>query len=133
MLAYPLRLTFKVIAVAPQIAVTDASGALLLYVRQKLVRLREAVTVYGDREQTRPLYTIAADRMLDFSARYHVAAADGRPVGVVQRQGMRSLWRAHYDVSRDGAPTFAMRGEHRWGVVADGLFGDRAGVGWLSG
>ena len=32
MLAYPLQLTFKLVAIAPQISVTDASGRLLLYV-----------------------------------------------------------------------------------------------------
>jgi|SRR5688572_2716077 hypothetical protein len=133
MLAYPLQLSFKIVAVAPQIAVTDASGALLLYVRQKLFKLREAVTVFGDQAQTRPLYTIAADRVLDFSARYHVATAAGEPVGVVQRQGMRSFWKAHYDVTRDGAPVLQLREENPWVKVLDGLFGEIPLLGMLSG
>jgi hypothetical protein len=133
MLAYPLQLTFKIVAIAPQISVTDATGRLLLYVKQKAFKLKEAVTVFGDAERTRPLYTIAADRVLDFSAKYHVTTAEGAPVGVVQRQGMRSLWKAHYEVSRDGAPVFALREENPWVKVMDGLFGEIPLLGVLSG
>jgi len=133
MLAYPLQLTFKLVAIAPQISVTDASGRLLLYVKQKAFKLKEAVTVFGDAERTRPLYTIAADRVLDFSAKYHVSTAEGAPVGVVQRQGMRSLWKAHYEVSRDGASVFALREENPWVKVADGLLGEIPLLGVLSG
>ena len=133
MLAYPLQLSFKILAVAPQISVTDASGTLLLYVKQKAFRLREAVTVYRDQAQTLPLYTIAADRVLDFSARYQIATAAGEPVGVVQRQGMRSLWRAHYEVTRDGAPVLGLREENPWVKMMDGLFSELPLVGMLSG
>ena len=133
MLSYPLQLSFKIVAIAPQISVTDATGTLLLYVRQKIFKLREAVTVFSDREQTRPLYTIGADRVLDFSARYHVATAAGEPVGVVQRQGMRSLWKAHYEVERGGVPVLALREENPWVKVMDGLFGEIPILGVLSG
>jgi len=133
MLSYPLQLSFKIVAIAPQISVVDATGTLLLYVKQKLFKLREAVTVFADREQQRPLYTIGADRVIDFSARYHVATAAGEPVGVVQRQGMRSLWKAHYEVERAGVPVLALREENPWVKVADGLFGEIPLLGVLSG
>jgi hypothetical protein len=122
--AYPLQLTFKRIALAPQLTVADAAGRLLLYVRQKAFRLREAVTVFADREQTRPLYTIAADRVLDFSARYDIAAADGRPVGAVRRRGMRSIWRAHFEVLRGDATVLDVREENAWVKVLDGILGE---------
>jgi hypothetical protein len=53
---FPLKLTFKILAVAPQITVTDASGQILFYVKQKLFKLKEAITVYSDSSQTRELY-----------------------------------------------------------------------------
>jgi hypothetical protein len=34
-LQFPLSLSFKIIALAPQISVTDAAGQLIGYVRQK--------------------------------------------------------------------------------------------------
>jgi uncharacterized protein YxjI len=53
-------------ALAPQLSVTDASGQQVLYVKQKLFKLKEAVNVFADAAQTRQLYTINADRILTF-------------------------------------------------------------------
>jgi uncharacterized protein YxjI len=130
---YPIELRFKLLAIAQQISVTDARGTLLCYVRQKAFKLREAITVFGDAEQTRPLYRIEADRVLDLSARYHVTDAGGTPLGVIQRRGMRSLWRAHYEVHRDGRPLFVIREENPWVKVLDGLVGELPVIGLLSG
>jgi hypothetical protein len=46
---------------------------------------------------------------------------------------MRSLWKAHYDVLRGGAPAFVMREENAWVKVADGLVGEIPLVGFLGG
>jgi hypothetical protein len=67
---FPLTLEFKKVALSPQISVLDASGNLIFYVKQKLFKLKEAITIFADREQTQPLYSINADRVIDFSARY---------------------------------------------------------------
>ena len=48
---YPLHLSFKTMALAPQIAVTNARGQLIFYVKQKLMKLKESVAVYGDAQQ----------------------------------------------------------------------------------
>lgn len=120
---FPLDLRFKLIAVAPQITVTDATGAVVLYVRQRAFRLREAVTVFGDAAATEPRYRMAADRVLDFRARYRIEDARGAPLGVVQRRGMRSLWRAHYEVHRDGVAVMTIREENPWIKLVDGLAG----------
>ena len=70
---FPLSLSFKILALAPQVYVRDASGVVQMYVRQKLMKLKEAVTVFADESQTTPLYTINADRVIDWSARYNIA------------------------------------------------------------
>lgn len=95
---FPLTLSFKILALAPQIIVTDAEGSLVFYVKQKLFKLKESVTVFADEAQTQPLYTLSADRILDFSARYNFANTAGQSLGAVKRKGMRSLWRAHYNI-----------------------------------
>lgn len=97
-LNFPLDLSFKIISLGPQMAITDAGGNLVFYVKQKIFKLKEAVTVFADREQTQPLYTINADRIIDFSARYHFADTAGNPLGAVKRKGMRSLWRAQFEI-----------------------------------
>ncbi len=133
MLSFPLDLRFKIIAVAPQIWVRDSTGSLICYVRQKAFKLKEAVTIFGDEAQTRPLYKIAADRIIDLSATYHITDDAGRPIGAIQRQGMRSIWRAHYDIQRGGQLAFAIREENPWIKLIDGFVGEIPIVGMFSG
>ncbi len=130
---YPLELSFKIMALAPQISVTDASGRQLLYVKQKLFKLKEAVNIFGDTAQTQLLYIINADRILDFSAQYHFSDSSGRQLGSVKRDGMRSLWRARYNIMNGSAPDITIREENPWIRVADGVFEAIPLVGMLSG
>ncbi len=130
---FPLDLRFTTFAIAPQISAIDASGALLLHVRQAAFKLKEAVTVFQDAQQTRPLYRITADRVLDISANYRIDADGGNPLGVLHREGMRSLWRAHYEISRGGAPLFSIREENPWVKVLDGLLGEIPVLGFFTG
>lgn len=130
---FPLQLRFKIMAISPQISVNDASGRLLMYVKQKAFKLKEAVTVFADEAQTQPIYRIAADRVLDISATYHFTDASGQPLGALQRKGMRSLWRAHYEVHRGGGPVLVIREEKPWVKVMDGIFGEIPVLGMFSG
>jgi hypothetical protein len=130
---YPLNLSFKIMALAPQIYVRDAGGELRMYVKQKLMKLKEAVTVFADEKQTRPLYTINADRVIDFSAKYNFATADGRPLGFVQRQGMASIWRARYEIHGPDGLLFRIREENPWTKVIDRFIGEIPLIGLLSG
>jgi hypothetical protein len=120
---FPLDARFKLLAIASQVSVTDAHGSLLYYARQKAFKLKEAVTVFADEGQTRPVFRIEADRVLDVSARYRIEDAGGAELGVLQRHGMKSLWRTHYDIEVGGRPAFTIREENPWIKVLDGLFG----------
>jgi hypothetical protein len=130
---FPLDLRFKIVAVAPQISVTDASGALVFYVKQKAFKLKESVTVFQDEAQTRPLYQMTADRVLDISAQYRIEEVGGAPLGVLQRHGMRSFWRAHYEAHRGGVPVLAVREENPWVKVLDGFLSEIPIVGLFAG
>ncbi len=130
---YPLTFSFKLLALAPQISVRDAEGQLLLYVKQKLLKLKEAVTVYADDGQTQPLFAINADRVLDISARYQITDAQGRSIGAMQRHGLRSLWTAHYEILVGGTPLMTIREENPWIKVIDGLVGEIPIVGLFTG
>jgi hypothetical protein len=132
MVAYPLQLTFKLIAISPQISATDANGQLVFYVRQKAFKLKEKVTVFADTEQTRPIYTMGADRILDWSAEYVIATVEGGQLGSVKRQGMRSLWKAHYDILRGGAAVMSIQEENAWVKLIDGVVGEIPVLGILS-
>ena len=131
---YPLDLSFKIIAIAPQIAVRDAAGSLVMYVKQKAFKLKEDVTIFADEAQSRPMYRIGADRIIDFNAKYEISAASGEKLGAVRRQGMKSLWKSHYDVSdARGANVFTVREANPWVKVADHILGELPVVGMLTG
>ncbi len=97
---YPLHITGKVFDISPQMYVRDDDGVLILYVRQKLLAFKERVNVFRDEKQTDLALTIKADRVLDFSAAYAIADAQGNKIGTLQRKGMRSIWRASYEITQ---------------------------------
>jgi hypothetical protein len=130
---FPLELRFRVVAIASQAALRDASGHLLCYVKQQAFKLKEAVTVFGDEAQQRPLYRISADRVIDISAQYRIDDTAGRPLGVVHRRGMRSFWRALYEIRRGGELVFVVQEENPWVKVADGLLTQIPVLGLFSG
>ena len=130
---YPLNLSFKLLALAPQIYVRDAAGQLRMYVKQKLLKLKEQVTIFADEGQTIPLYHIKADRVIDFNARYNISSPDGRELGSVRRKGRRSLWRANYEVLRGEEVIFVLKEANPWAKVGDALFGEIPVLGMFAG
>jgi len=132
---YPLNFRFKLMTFTPEIDVTDAYGGTICHVRQQFFRLKEKVEVYADDSERTLLATIEADRIIDWSARYTFRAPDGRELGAVGRQGMRSLWRAHYDVFAPGAhtPTFVIQEANPFVKMLDGLVGEIPIIGMFSG
>ena len=130
---YPLQLSFKLLALAPQIYVNDARGQLRMYVKQKMFKLKERVTVFADEAQQQPLYHIQADRVIDWNAHYHFTSADGRALGSVRRRGRRSLWSANYEVLHEGEVVLSIRELNPWAKVGDALFGEIPVVGMFAG
>ena len=130
---FPLDLQFKLFAISSQVWVRDGDNRLRYYVKQKAFKLREAVTVYADEGQSSTLFRIEADRILDVSARYRIEDAGGAEIGALKRQGMRSFWKAHYEIEQGGRPAFAIREENPWVKVLDGLFGSIPILSLLSG
>jgi hypothetical protein len=122
---YPLKFTFKILAFAPQINVTDANGRSVLYARQKLFKFREHVEIFTDSTRTTKLAEIRANKVIDWSARYFFTDAWGGAIGSVGRRGWRSLWRAHYEAFNPGddRPDFAIREENPFAKVMDGMLG----------
>jgi hypothetical protein len=99
MIDFPVTLRFKLFAISSQISVRDAQDREILYVKQKLFKLKEHVLVYRDSTMQELLFEIHANKIIDFSARYNfIHSATGTEIGHISRQGMRSLWRASYDI-----------------------------------
>ena len=130
---YPLQLSFKVVAFAPQLKVTDASGAAVCFVRQKMFKLKEAVEIFTDETRTDKLCEIRADRIIDFSAKYTFYDRNGAAFGAVRRKGMRSIWRARYEILDHETPEMEIHEESGWVKLMDGIFGEIPILGLFSG
>ena len=133
MLNYPLTLGFKIATIGTRVRVVDAAGHLVAYVRKKKFRLKEDVGVYSDEGQREILFRIKADRVLDFGASYSVVDSNGRSLGAVRQEGVRSMWKSSYVLSDSGGSAVGVvHEENPWVKVADGLmesvpFGDALG------
>lgn len=131
---YPLQLSFKFFALAPQVYVKDGSGTEICYVKQKLFKFREKVDVFTDSTQRTLLATIQADRVIDFNANYAFRSAEGAPIGSVRRRGLRSMWRAHYEIlDSHGQVAFEIREENPWSKILDSVLGEIPIVGFFTG
>lgn len=132
-LAFPLRLSFKLLAFAPQFSVHDADGNAVAYVKQKLFKFKEAVTVYANERQADVRFHIQADRVIDFSARYNFTDASGASLGCIKQRGLRSLWKASFDVMDHELPVFNINEKSVITRFFDNLFGQLPVIGLLSG
>ena len=128
---YPLTLSFKILALAPQIHITDADGKTLMYVRQKLFKLKEHVEVFSDSQRTDKIFDIKANRVIDWSASYQFTQADGAEWGLVRRRGAKSIWRATYEIcDEDGQHILTLSEESVWKKVLDSLVGEIPFIGF---
>ena len=131
---YPLTLSFKLLAIASQIYIRDSNGALLGYVKQKLLKLKEDINVFADEQQTQHLYNIKADRVLDFSAKYNFTDARGTQIGAIKRRGMRSIFKAHYEIYTPGGDlVMEIHEENAWIKVVDSVIGELPVIGMFTG
>jgi hypothetical protein len=132
---YPLALSFKVLALASQATVTDATGRTILYTKQKMFKFREHVEIWTDSSQGTRLAEIKANKVIDWSARYNFTDARGTAIGSVGRRGWRSMWKAHYETFNpgDNSPDFSIHEENAWIKVADSIVGEIPLVGMFSG
>jgi len=134
-LQYPLHLRFKLVALAPQIYITDNTGQEIMFVRQKVLALKEDVRIFSDSSQSREIFRINADRILDFSARYHFTdSTTSKPLGSIKHKGLRSIWQATYLLS-DAAEreTHTIIEDNPWVKVADFLLSEIPFVGFFTG
>lgn len=74
-----------------EMRVLDDGGQLAAFAEAQRLKLREALTLYGDEGKTEPLVSINARQVIDFGATYDITdAASGQSLGALRRQGLRS-------------------------------------------
>ena len=129
---FPLSLTFKVAAFAPQISVRDVSEQELCYVRQKLFKFKENISVFRDESKSQLISEIQADRIIDFSASYSFIDTEGNVYGSVKRRGFRSIWRTRYEIY-EGTQSYSIQEGNPWVKVIDSIVGELPIIGAFTG
>jgi hypothetical protein len=133
--SFPLSITFKILTVHPQMVIREGAGAVIGYVQQSAWAFRENVVVYADETKAKEIYRIAADRVIDFNANYAITTPGGADLGHVRRHGMRSLWRASYDIvgPGGGGEPFHLSEKSPLVRLVDGIIGEIPIIGLLTG
>ncbi len=129
---YPLNLHFKILTLGQRITALDANEQLLMFIKQKMFKLKEHVEVFADAERKQLIFQVKADRVIDFSANYHFTDAQENDWGAVRRKGMRSLWSAHYEVMQEGQIDMTISEESPFKKVLESMLGEIPLVGFVA-
>ena len=133
---YPLSLKFKIIALRSKFFVTDSDNQPVLYVEQKLFKLKEHVEVFTNSTKEKKLCDIKATKVIDWSSSYDFTDEQGNSLGGIRRKGLKSLWRARYEIylgNGDEAAEFNVSEESVLVRIVDGILGQLPILGDLSG
>lgn len=134
-LNYPLDLKFKISTLSSDFNITDKNGNYVAYVRQKMFKLKEDVVIYSDDTRTKELYRIKANKWIDFNAAYAITDVNnGKTFGRLARKGMRSLWKATYNIiDHEDKQRFQVSEDNGWVKFFDSLVGEIPIVGMFTG
>lgn len=134
-LNYPLDFKFKITTLASDFNITDRNGNYVAYVRQKMFRLKEDVIVFSDESRTKELFNIKANQWIDFNASYMMTdLLTGKKFGSLARKGVRSIWKARYDIiDEKDKPIYQINEDNGWIKVFDSFVGEIPILGMLTG
>ena len=133
-LNFPLSLTFKIGTFANDFVAKDASDTTISYVKQKMFKFIEDVSVFTDESQSTILYKINANKWIDFSATYLFTDSNGNDVGRIARKGWASIWKTRYEIYDEKQnQDLLIQEENAWIKVFDAIFAQIPVLGILTG
>lgn len=131
---FPLKFVFRISTLSNDFRMLDANERVIGYVRSKLFKFKEDIQVFSDESKTELLYTIKANKWIDWSAAYNFKKADGSELGKVARKGMRSLWKAEYDlIDQNEQPQYKIQEANGMIKVFDAILGELPIIGIFTG
>ena len=131
---FPVSLNFKITTLANDFTATDANGNTIAYVKQKMFKFVEDVSVFNDQSKSQLNYSIKANKWLDFSAAYNFTNATGTELGKIVRKGWASIWKARYEIyDENQQQDLLIQEENGWIKVFDALLTEIPFVGLLTG
>ncbi len=124
-LKFPIKFVFKISSLANDFTAKDADGNTVAYVRQKMFKLKEDISIYADETKSQVNFQIKADKWIDFSAAYSFTNNEGVELGKIARKGWASLWKAEYElIDQNQQLQYHIREENGWVKVMDSLMGE---------
>ena len=122
-LQYPLFLKFKLTTLSSDFTITDSNENSLAYVRQKMFKLKENVVVFNNESKSQENFRIKANQWIDFNASYAITDSFGKNLGKIARKGMRSIWKATYNIfDHNENQKYKVQEENAWVKIIDGFF-----------
>jgi uncharacterized protein YxjI len=89
----------QVFALTGKLRFFNPQEQLVLYVEQKMFRLREDIRIYSDENKSQELLLIKARNIVDWAAAYDVLdSSTGQKFGTLRRKGWRSMVRDEWEV-----------------------------------
>jgi uncharacterized protein YxjI len=133
-LQYPLFLKFKLTTLSSDFTITDSNENSLAYVRQKMFKLKEDVVVFNNESKSQENFRIRANQWIDFNASYAITDSFGKNLGKIARKGMRSIWKATYNIfDENDTQKYKVQEENAWVKVLDGMVGEIPIIGMFTG
>ncbi|SMC55829.1 LURP-one-related/scramblase family protein [Cellulophaga tyrosinoxydans] len=123
-LSFPIKFVFQISTFTNDFTATDSTGKTVAYVKQKLFKLKEDISIFENEGQGKLNFKIKADKWIDFSTAYNFTDSEGKELGKVGRKGWASLWKAHYElIDQHQKLQYHIREENAWIKVLDGVLG----------
>ena len=127
-------LKFKITTLASDFTITDSNENSLAYVRQKMFKLKEDVVVFNNESKSQENFRIRANQWIDFNASYAITDSFGKNLGKIARKGMRSIWKATYNIfDQNDTQKYKVQEENAWVKVLDGMVGEIPIIGMFTG
>ncbi len=131
---FPVKLDFNISTLSNDFTAYDANEKVIAYVKQKLFKLKEDISVYNDESKTKVNYKIRANKWLDFNTAYDFYNAENIAFGKVVRKGWKSIWKAEYQVVDNNEKIkYQINEENPWTKVLDSILGQIPFLGIFTG
>ena len=131
---FPIKFSFNITTLSNDFTATDNTGKTVAYVKQKMFKLKEDISIFDNQNKTQLNYKINADKWIDFSAAYSFKDSKGKEIGKIVRKGWASIWKAHYElIDQYQKLQYQIREENAWVKVLDSVLGQIPILGGFTG
>ncbi|HET6528973.1 MAG TPA: hypothetical protein VFG39_09520 [Balneolaceae bacterium] len=77
-------------------------GNLIGFAHEKRLSFKEKVDFFTDEKRKEPVFSVRAEKVLDFHGRFIVSNADNQPIGTIRKAFKKSLLRSTWQIEDNG-------------------------------